>query len=496
MTEFEEPEPSEEARMVLRGEDFRAAAKGAPNVHRMLPEANDAEMGVLSSFLLAPIEVNALAAERGITSASFYISSHQTIFSVLVEMVDKQVKVELIALTDLLRSRKTNGVTLLDQVGGPAFVTGLFTLLPTAANAAYYMDLMESRGISREIIRVGTEHASRAYDEQDTDAAAGLLEDFERSVMSIRKIQKNKRKSMHELSTGVVESLMACQDRSGNITGLSTGFAQLDKMTDGLQPETMVVIAARPSHGKTALAMNIAEYIAIGLGKPVGVFSLEMSAQQLVHRLVCTRARVNYFQWRDGFSTADDARRISIAAQEIARAPMIIEDTSGLSIQQVRALGRRMVTENKVEAIFIDYLQLLRSQTRRGQDNRQVEVSEISNGCKAMSRELHIPVVVLAQIDRGVEKGGKSIRRPRLSDLRESGAIEQDADLVGLLVRDEMYAETEEERRELYGQAVLTVGKQRNGPLGDIELTFHKQFTLFESRRYGADAEPQRELKL
>jgi len=245
----------------------------------------------------------------------------------------------------------------------------------------------------------------------------------------------------------------------------------------------MIVIAARPSMGKTALAMNMAEHMSIELKKAIAVFSLEMSSQQLVQRLLCSRARVNLGRVRDGFLSERDFPALQTAASKLAESKIFIDDTSGLTILELRAKARRLKSQHDIQAIFIDYLQLLRSATKRAQDNRQLEIAEISSGLKALAKELNIPVVVLAQLNRNPEqRTGDSRGRPRLSDLRESGSIEQDADLVGLLVREEYYADSDEEKKEVAGKATLIIAKQRNGPVGDVPLTFLKEYTRFENR--------------
>ena len=271
--------------------------------------------------------------------------------------------------------------------------------------------------------------------------------------------------------------------RRGQITGLATGLGDFDKMTDGLHGAEMIVIAARPSMGKTALAMNIAEHIAVELQKPIAVFSLEMSSQQLVQRLLCSRAKVNLGRVRDGFLSERDFPALTAAASKLAESKFFIDDTPGLSILELRAKARRLKSQHDIAAIFIDYLQLLRSTSKRAQDNRQLEIAEISSGLKGLAKELNIPIVVLAQLNRNPEgRTGASLGRPRLSDLRESGSIEQDADVVGLLIRDEYYADTDEDKKEAEGKATLIIAKQRNGPVGDIPLTFLKEFTRFENR--------------
>jgi replicative DNA helicase len=244
----------------------------------------------------------------------------------------------------------------------------------------------------------------------------------------------------------------------------------------------MIVIAARPSMGKTALAMNIAEHVALVEGKPVAVFSLEMSSQQLVQRLLCSRAKVNLQRVRNGFLSERDFPSLTSAASRLAAAKLFIDDSPGLSIAELRAKARRLVASHYVQLLVIDYLQLLRSTSRRAQDNRQIEISEISAGIKSLAKELSIPIIVIAQLNRQPDARAKEGGRPRLSDLRESGSIEQDADVVGLLVRSEYYETDEEAKQEKAGEAELIIAKQRNGPTGDVPLTFLKEYTRFENR--------------
>jgi replicative DNA helicase len=421
--------------------------------------------------------VGGLCAEKLIKPEHFHLPAHGVIYGVLLELWDANKPIDFITLTQLMRDR-----SLLDQVGGAAFLTGLFTFLPTAANAAYYIEILEEKYTLREIIRVCTEYAARSYDEQDD--VPNLLNDVEQKVFAIAQDRfKDRVASMKQMVVAAIGSIQELYDRRGSISGLPTGFADFDKMTDGLHGAEMVVIAARPSMGKTAFAMNIAEHIAVDLKRAVAVFSLEMNAQQLVQRLLCSRARVNMGRIRDGFLSERDFPALQAAASKLAEAKIFIDDTSGLSILELRAKARRMKSQHDIAAIFIDYLQLLRSTSRRAQDNRQLEIAEISSGLKAIAKELNIPVVVLAQLNRNPEqRSGESKGRPRLSDLRESGSIEQDADLVGLLVREEYYAESDDEKKESEGKATLIIAKQRNGPVGDVPLTFLKEFTRFETR--------------
>ena len=464
--------------------DLQSRASYEPDIHRLLPQAPDAERGVLCSFLLVPREIGGMCAERQIMPEHFHLPAHARIYEVLQELWDANKPIDFITLTQLLRDRNQ-----LDQVGGAAYVTDLFTFLPTAANAAYYTDILQEKFTLREIIKVCTESVARSYDEQDD--VSSLLNDVEQKVFKIAQDRfKEKSASMKDQVMQAIHAIEELYDRRGAITGLPTGLAELDKMTDGLHKAEMIVIAARPSMGKTALAMNIAEHIALEEGKAIAVFSLEMSTSQLVQRLLCSRARVNLGNVRNGFLTERDFPALTHAAAKLADSKIFIDDTPGLSILELRAKARRLKSQHNIEAIFIDYIQLLRSTSKRAQDNRQLEIAEISSGLKGIAKELDIPVVVLAQLNRNPEqRSGDSKGRPRLSDLRESGSIEQDADVVGLLVREEYYAENDEEKEESKGKATLIIAKQRNGPVGDVPMTFLKEFTRFENRAREVDAE-------
>jgi len=433
----------------------------------------DAEYGVLGSMLISPNEVIPECVER-INEKYFYAPTHTTIYLQLVEMWNDQKAIDLITFTQYLRDRN-----LLDQVGGAAFVTHLFTFVPTAANIRYYLNILREKYVLRQIIAVCTVSSQRAYEEQDQ--VDPLLDEVEQDIFAISETRFNDHTiTMKDQVMEAIEAIEQLYERRGGITGIATGFAELDRMTNGLHEGEMIVIAARPSMGKTALAMNIAEHVAINEKLPVAVFSLEMSSQQLVQRLLCSRARVNLQKVRDGFLAERDFPSLTAAASKLAEAQIFIDDSASLSILELRAKARRLKAQKDIKLIVVDYLQLLRSTTRRAMDNRQLEISEISSGLKGLAKELKVPVLVLAQLNRQPEArtGGK----PRLSDLRESGSIEQDADLVGLLVRPEIYEEDEDARAEKAGEAELIIAKQRNGPVGEIALTFLKEFTRFEDR--------------
>jgi len=466
------------------GADLRQKVTYLPDIHRLLPQAPDAEQGVLSSFLLAPREIGVLCAEKQIKPEHFHLPAHAQIYETLMELWDAKRPIDFITLTQVLRDRNQ-----LDQVGGGAFINQLFTFLPTAANAEYYVTILEEKYTLREVIKVCTEYAARSYEEQED--VPHLLNDVEAKIFAIAQDRyKEKTVSMTEQVLKAIRSIEELYERRGAITGKPTGFAELDRMTDGLHGAEMIVIAARPSMGKTAFAMNIAEHMALEAKLPVAVFSLEMNTSQLVQRILCSRARVNLGNVRNGFLSERDFPALQAAASKLAESKIFIDDSHGLSILELRAKCRRLKAHHDIQAVFIDYLQLLRSTSRRAQDNRQLEIAEISSGIKGLAKELNVPILVLAQLNRNPEsRSGESRGRPRLSDLRESGSIEQDADVVGLLVREEYYAESDEEKKEAEGKATLILAKQRNGPVGDVPLTFLKEFTRFENRARDAEAE-------
>src|SRR5438552_2415109 len=445
----------------------------AQDIHRTPPHSVEAEQGVLGSMLISPRETIAECVEK-INEEYFYVPAHQTIYSVLVDLWNAGQAIDLITFTQVLRDRH-----VLDNIGGAAFVTSLFTFVPTAANVQYYLEIVRDKYILREIISAATESVRRAYEEQDE--VNNLLDEVEQRIFAVGEDRfKGQMLSMKDQVMEAIESIEKLYERKGGITGISTGFVEFDRMTSGMHAAEMIVIAARPSMGKTALAMNIAEHVAIQEKLPVGVFSLEMSSQQLVQRLLCSRARVNLQKVRDGFLGERDFPSLTAAASKLAEAKIFIDDSPSLAILELRAKARRLKAQQDVQLIIVDYLQLLRSPSRRGQDNRQLEISEISAGLKALAKELKIPLIGVAQLNRQPEAGtgGKA----SLSAVGESGSIEQDADLVALLVRPEIYEEDEEARAENAGEAELIIAKQRNGRVGEIPLTFLKEFTRFEDR--------------
>lgn len=446
--------------------EVRNPVQRVGDIHRTPPHSVEAEQGVLGSMLISRDCIGEVVEK--IDRNYFYVPAHETIFTVIVDLWQANTAVDLITFTQALRDKN-----LLETIGGAAFVTSLFTFVPTAANIGYYLEIVWAKYMLRQMIVVGTEGVRRAYEDQDDDVLL-TLSDFEAQALAIRR-DASREHSAKELVMRSIERIELNYERK-SIGGIPTGFAEFDRMTDGMHPTDMIVLAGRPSMGKTSLAMNIAEHVAVVLKKPVGVFSLEMSADQLMDRLLCSRARVNLQKVRDGFLAERDFPSLTAAAGKIAESFLHIDDQVD-PVEVIIARMRRMVREKGIVLAIVDYLQLLRAAARTR--DRQEEVGLISSRLKGAAKNLKIPIIVCAQLNRGPEnRGGK----PRMSDLRESGSIEQDADLIGLLLRPEIYEEDEDAKAEKAGEAELIIAKQRNGPTGTIALTFLKEFTRFEDR--------------
>jgi replicative DNA helicase len=451
---------------------------------RLPPHSPEAEQGVLGCILLSPNDCLGQCIEKlkaGVES--FYDLKHQTIYGLLVEMYDGREAIDIITLQQRLKDKQ-----LLEQIGGIPYLNSVQDSVPSAANLTYYLDIVLEKYLLRKMIHTCTDVVGRVYEyEGEVDT---LLDEVERDILRISesRVQGGTEtvKTLVHKAIGTVENYF---NRQGVLGGIPTGFPDLDRMTDGLHGGEMIVIAARPSMGKTSLAMNIAEHVVLESKLPVGVFSLEMTAESLVLRTLCSNARVNLRNIREGFMTESDFPKLTTSAGKISNAPLFIDDTPALSILQMRARARRMWQQYGIKLFVIDYLQLLHSTSRRSQDNRQQEIADISSGIKALAKELSVPVIVLSQLNRELEKD-KS-RKPRLSDLRESGAIEQDADVVGLLYKPN--AGDDEDgvpMEEPDGLPVnLLIAKQRNGPTGDVNLTFLKPYTRFESAAKVSDGD-------
>ena len=455
------------------------AERGASGLDRLPPHSMEAEQGVLSCILLSPSDSLGECFEKLKDNGkeAFYDLRHQTIYETLCTMYNARQPIDLITVQQNLKDRQ-----ILEQVGGIAYLSRLQDSVPSAANLGYYLEIVKEKYLLRKMIQTCTGVVSRIYDfEGEVDQ---LLDEVEKEVLQVNesRVQTNVQ-GVKELVNEAIGTIETFFNRKGELSGLPTGFADLDKMTDGFHGGEMIVIAARPSMGKTSFAMNIAEHVVVEAKQSVGVFSLEMSAQSLVLRMMCSLARVNLRSIRDGFMSEADFPKLTTAAGRLSAAKLYIDDTAGLSILQLRARARRMAQQHGIKLFVIDYLQLLHSTARRSQDNRQQEIAEISSGIKQLAKELNVPVIVLAQLNRDIEKDKN--RKPRMSDLRESGSIEQDADLIGLLYKASDGGDEDAPAApvdEFEGIPVnLLIAKQRNGPTGDVNLTFLKPFTRFEN---------------
>lgn len=456
---------------------LQQAAAGGDDVTRALPHALGPEKSLLSSMLQDPQEYIGLAIEEKLTKEHFYLPAHATLFGFLIELFEGGQEVELVSLVQRLLDRG-----LLDRVGGPAALTDLYTYAPSPGHFHHHLALVKDKFVLRSIIQNSNEAIAQAYDAPDE--VATLLDTVEAKILAIREgSETNKAPTIKQSVEEVLQQFQKQLTGEKGAQGLSTGFEELDRRTNGLKPGEMFVIAARPSMGKTSLMMNIVEHICMDLQKPSMIFSCEMSALQLVQRLVFSRARFAMSQLSRGYTpTKGDLQRIKRSGAETASARMFIDDTPGISINELRAKARRKKRDEDIQFIAIDYLQLMKSRTRQAENSREREIAEISAGIKGLAKELNLPIVILAQLNRGPEgRTGKSLGVPRMSDLRESGAIEQDADMVGLLYRSAYYAESEEEREAEAGKANLLLAKNRNGETGDVPLTFIADLMRFET---------------
>lgn len=434
-------------------------------IEKIPPQSIDAEMAVLGAMLLDK-EVIPQAIEM-LNADCFYKNANRRIYDAVIKLFDDNKGVDLITVIEELK--RTNS---LEDAGGPDYVSGLASSVPTAANFVHYAKIIKEKMILRNLINSATQIVTECYDtSKDVD---GLVDKAEQLIFEVssNKVEK-KFIPLRDIIKSSIETIDSLYQRKQNVTGISTGFRDLDIKTAGLQPSDLIVLAARPSMGKSALALCIAEHAAVVERVPVAFFSLEMSKEQLVQRMLCSHARVDAHKVRTGFLSQADWPKLVSAAGKLSEAPIYIDDTPGISVLELRAKARRLKSQFDVKLIVLDYLQLMQGHSRA--DNRQQEISEISRSLKALARELDTPLLAISQLSRAVEQ--RQDHRPQLSDLRESGAIEQDADLVILLLREWYYNPTEENR----GVAEIIIAKQRNGPTGNFNLAFLGEYMRFEN---------------
>jgi replicative DNA helicase len=443
-------------------------------VDRTLPHNLEAEKCVLGAILINNQSFNQAA--EVIDAQDFFRDAHRRIFEKMVGLTDRSQPVDLVTLKDeLTRSGE------LDEVGGPAYIAALTDGVPRSANVEHYARIVKEKSTLRRLIQSANDVLGRAYEaEEDAD---DLLDEAERSIFQIAE---------HRLRTGFVplstlvdggyQLIEQLQQQRGVVTGVPTGFVDLDDMTSGFQKSDLVIVAARPSMGKTSFVLNVALHCGAEAGKTVGIFSLEMSKEQLFMRMLTSEARVDAHRFRGGFLGEQDYARLVEAFGRLHDTKVFIDDTPSIGILEMRAKARRLKLEHGLDMLVIDYLQLMQGRGRF--DNRQQELAAISRALKILAKELGVPIVALSQLSRAPE--ARADHRPQLSDLRESGALEQDADVVMFIFREDMYGVEGERNPDAEGTAEIIVGKQRNGPTGSVRLAFLKQYTRFENLAPGA----------
>ncbi|HEX7066023.1 MAG TPA: replicative DNA helicase [Bacillales bacterium] len=431
---------------------------------RTPPQNMEAEQAVLGAIFLRP-ESLSLASEV-LLPEDFYRTAHQRIFDVMLVLSEKSEPVDLVTVTSELQDRH-----MLEEVGGVSYLSDLADSSPTAANIEYYSRIVEEKSILRRLIRSATNIVTEGYsseDEVDT-----ILDEAEKSILDVSQRRSSGAfLSIKDVLVETYDNIEMLQNRQGEVTGIPTGFSELDHMTAGFQRSDFIIVAARPSVGKTAFALNIAQSIATKTEENVAIFSLEMGAQQLVMRMLCSEGNIDAQRLRTGRLTDEDWQKLTMAMGSLSSAGIYIDDTPGVRVSEIRAKCRRLKQERGLGVILIDYLQLIQG-SGRSRENRQQEVSEISRTLKALARELEVPVIALSQLSRGVES--RQDKRPMMSDIRESGSIEQDADIVAFLYRDDYYDKESEDQNMIE----IIIAKQRNGPVGTVELAFIKEYNKF-----------------
>lgn len=439
---------------------------------RVPPQNIEAEQAVLGAML---IDKEAIAKATEVLSADdFYREAHRVIFSAMLELYNKNEAVDMVTVTEILKRDNK-----LEDIGGIAYITSLANVVLTAANVKYHADIVAEKSVLRQLVRVSTEIAAMGY-EANEDVGT-LLDTAESRILEIsNRKKKTDFTAINDVLMDSVQSIESLLQNKGGLTGLPAGFADLDKLTSGLHPSDFIILAARPSMGKTALALNIVQNVALRAHKAIGgeprsvaFFSLEMSKEQLVNRMLCAEAGIDSQRLRVGEMHDEDWTHLWDACDTMSRAKIYIDDTAGITAMEMRSRARRLKAEHGLDLIVVDYLQLMQGSGKRNNSgDRQQEVSEISRSLKALARELDVPVLALSQLSRSVES--RQVKRPMLSDLRESGSLEQDADIVAFLYREDYYnPETENKHTE------LIIAKHRNGPVDTVNLFFQKQFTKF-----------------
>jgi len=433
---------------------------------KLPPQNLDAEMAVLGSMLLDE-EAVSVAVEK-LDAGCFYKDTHRKIFQTISDLYNANKAVDLITLADALR--KDNS---LDEIGGASYLTSLANAVPTAANINHYAGIVREKYILRTLINNSTKIITVCHESEGN--IAEVVDTAERLIFEVSD-RRNQGSYQHlkEIVKDSIETIDKLYQNKAHVTGIPTGYIDFDIKTAGLQPSDLIIVAGRPSMGKSAFALGIAEYAGVIEKVPTAIFSLEMSKEQLVQRMLCSHARVDAHKVRTGYLATSDWPRLTAAAGKLSEAPIYIDDTPAISVMELRARARRLKSHHGIKLIILDYMQLMRG-SAMNMESRQQEISEISRSLKALARELSVPVIAISQLSRAVES--RTDHRPQLSDLRESGAIEQDADVVVLILREEYYTPSPDNQ----GIAEAIIAKQRNGPVGTLKLAFIKEFTRFDN---------------
>jgi replicative DNA helicase len=440
-------------------------------LEKIPPQSREAEMSVLGAMLFD--ESALVRCLEILRPFYFYDDPHQKIFSAVQSLFEKNQAVDLVTVSEELRRKKQ-----LEDVGGASYLTQLTASVPTAVNVEHYALIVKEKALLRRLIASATQILQATY-EPDSEVAQ-LIDRAEQLIFEIGQHQiEGKFVALKDVIRASIETIDQLYQRKEHVTGIATGFKEFDIKTAGLQPSDLIIVAGRPSMGKSAFASGICEHVAVELKKPIAFFSLEMSKEQLVQRLLCSHARVNAQSVRTGYLSHQDWPRLTAAAGKLSEAPIFIDDAPSLTALELRTKARRLKGQHNIQLVVVDYLQLMQGFTRS--ENRQQEISEISRSLKALARELRVPVIAVSQLSRAVES--RTGNRPQLSDLRESGAIEQDADVVVFLFREEYYHPTEENKN----RAEAIIAKQRNGPTGSIDLVFLKEWTRFDNPEFGRE---------
>ncbi|KGX85700.1 replicative DNA helicase [Pontibacillus litoralis] len=440
---------------------------------RTPPHNIEAEQAVLGAIFLEPQSISTAA--EVLMPDDFYRASHQRIFEVMLQLSDKGEPIDIVTTTTAL-----SNIQVLEDVGGVSYLSDLANSVPTAANMEYYTKIVEEKSILRRLIKTATNIVTNGFANEDD--VEGVLNDAEKSILEVAQRKNTGRfKNIKDVLIDVYDNIEQIHNQDADITGVPTGFKDLDKMTSGFQKNDLIIIAARPSVGKTAFALNIAQNVSITAQENVAIFSLEMGAEQLVMRMLCAEGNINAQGLRTGQMDTEDWGKLTMAMGSLSNAGIFIDDTPGIRVNEIRSKCRRLKQEHGLGMILIDYLQLIQG-SGSSKENRQQEVSEISRSLKGLARELNVPLIALSQLSRGVE--GRQDKRPMMSDIRESGSIEQDADIVGFLYRDDYY-DKESERQNIIE---IILAKQRNGPVGTVELAFVKEYNKFVDLDHRYDA--------